>query len=257
MPLSLTAMQALFPDNTAGDISAEDGRDVIGALYDWIPRVEKYRVGRLPGETAHAADDFFTSYSGYTEQTPTGTATWGASRGGLSCKFVSITAADFAATLKAVPAAGVPITIETQFQFPSITTGNPTVGLLFTDGTATTSNLAGFGPMDSGGTNQVIIPAEGTLTSVTSNIGAPIATLIQPLHYLRVIWKSANTFATTASADGETWVRMNTGGSATFTRTFTPTHMGFYVSNWTGSANATQHVVFNYLRVYEADLSIA
>jgi hypothetical protein len=33
MPLTLAQMLALFPDNTAGDISAEDGRDVIEGLW--------------------------------------------------------------------------------------------------------------------------------------------------------------------------------------------------------------------------------
>jgi hypothetical protein len=35
MPLTLAQMTALFPDNTAGDISAQDGRDVITGLYEW------------------------------------------------------------------------------------------------------------------------------------------------------------------------------------------------------------------------------
>lgn len=39
MPLTLAQMHALFNDNTAGDISAADGRDVIEALYDWALNV--------------------------------------------------------------------------------------------------------------------------------------------------------------------------------------------------------------------------
>lgn len=252
MPTSLAAMLALINDNTSGDISAADVRTTIQGLYDWIPATEKYKMGRLAGETAHASDDFFTAYTGYTEQAPTGTVTWAASRGGLSAKFVSVASADIAATLKAVPAAGMPCTIETCIITEAFRAeANNGAGLIFTDGTAATSNIAAFGPMTTAGATGLSVPS-GTLTAATSNVTTAGTT---PTNYsevfLRWVWSAANTFELAVSPDGEAWVDFSL---TTFSRTFTPTHMGLWVTNW---GAATQNVAaFRYFRVYDADLSV-
>ena len=248
MPTSLAAMLALFNDNTSGDISAADGRTVIQALYDWIPTDVKFLAGRLPSETAHASDDFFTAYSGYTEQTPTGTATWAAGHGGLGVKFDDQAGNDMAATLKAIPG-GPPLTIQTCWQIAVITGSNPGVGLVLSDGTTATSNVAGFGSF--GGFAMATVT--GTLTNATTSAQTAIdrTNLLQGILHVRLVWVSANNFAWAISPDGSNWTDW---GVAAFSTSFTPTHMGLWVSTWSNTVPGA--AVFRYLRVNESDLSV-
>lgn len=254
MPTSLSAMLALVNDNTSGDISAADHRTTIQGLWDWIPPTEKYKMGRQAGETAHAADDFFTSITGYTEVDVTGTTTWSATRGGATVVFAGQSANDFGAFLKAVPVAGVPITIETHVMDTLGQADNPTRGLIFTDGTASTSNVAAFGKLVTAGGQNESYQFTGTLTSITATALAGAArqtTMDNGQAFTRFVWKAANTFAWSVSPDSETWTDF---GRADLSTTFTPTHMGFFVSAW--GATGTQIASFRYLRVYEADLSV-
>lgn len=248
MPDSLATMLASFNDNTSGDISAADGRGIIQALYDWIPPEQKYRMGRLPGETAHADDDFFTAYSGYTEQTPTGSATWAAGRSGLTVAWNSVGAEDMAFTVKAIPAAGVPITIETSFVAEMTNNANPGLGLVFTDGTGSGANVAGAGIVMTGG-NPQMFRFSGTAGSYGAAGHSPSATEIP--HFLRLTWISSNLFGWSISPDGETWTDWS---AADFAKTITPTHMGLFVIS--NNASEPQTALFHYLRVYEADLSV-
>ena len=247
MPLTLAQMHALIADG--GNNTAEDVRDVIEALYDWIPADQKYRRGLLAGESVHASSDFFTSYSGYTEQTVTGTATWAANRSGLGVKFSGQSANDLAATLKAVPS-GPPLTIETSWANITDESSNPGMGLLLTDGTATTSNIAAFGELSAFGA----LRGTGTLTSVTANVAhnnIERERAHQGRLFFRLIWKSANTFAIAVSVDTVNWIDLD---ASDFTPTITPTHMGLFVTSWSQSKTFT--ATFDYLRVYEADLSV-
>lgn len=246
-------MLASINDNTSGDISAADVRAVIQALHDWIPATERYKQGRLAGETAHASDDFFSAYSGYTEATPSGTPNWAVSRGGLSSRFVNVASANIAATLKAIPAAGMPTTIETCVSMTIDGTNNPAVGLLFTNGTGTTATFAGFGIMTASGGGVGWSTPSGTLNSATSGLNAIVGTwTMGSSMFIRLIWSASNTFEVAVSPDGQQWVDFTL---TTLARTFTPTHMGFYVTNW-NSSTSMQAVTFNYLRVYDADLSV-
>lgn len=252
MPTSLAALLALFADNTSGDISAADGRAAIQALYDWIPDTQKYLRGRLAGETAHAADDFFTTYTGYTEQTPTGSATWAAGRSGLTVTWNSVGADDMAITVKAVPAAGVPITIETALVTPMQNVNNTGLGLVFSDGTGGTANVCAIGYVGAAGAAPLsIYRFTGTLASFSSTLLQSGNIITGSPHFFRLVWKSANTFGWSISADGELWTDWN---FADIARTMTPTHMGFWVINNTSPTRQT--ALFHYLRVYEADLSV-
>lgn len=249
MPDSLATMLASIEDDGAN--TAAEVRAVIQALYDWIPRDQKYRMGRLAGETAHADDDFFTAYSGYTEHTPTGTATWGLSRFGLSAAFHSQSGSDLAVAVKPLTPSSPPVTIETQWSSTVKVDINPGFGLAFTDGTVDASNVIGLGGLS----NFSMVAPVGTLTSVGSGpIGHTLerSQLHQGLITARLIWTAANTFAWAISPDGgTTWTDW---GSSTLAHTFTPDHIGFFVTGW--GATAPNIASFAYLRVYEADLSV-
>jgi hypothetical protein len=106
--------------------------------------------------------------------------------------------------------------------------------------------------MMSGAAQTGISMPTGTLNSTTSglaSLGSTPGTFDRV--FLRLIWSAANTYKIAVSTDGEIWTDYS---QTTFTRTFTPTHMGFYVTNW-GLA-VQQQVVFDFLRVYDADLGV-
>lgn len=240
--------QVLTYDHGGGAYELTPGGGGTG-LPEWLTHLGE----RLPGETAHAADDFFGAYSGYTEIAAAGTAVWAAGRRGLTCKFQNVGNAKAAATLKAVPAAGVPITLDT-FMVPMFRDDdNNAAGLIFTNGTTSGASIAALGLMSTSGGACHVIMSSGTLTAVTSGVGmAILAANLAPAAYMRLIWSAANTFEFALSPDGETWVDF---GFGTFTRTFTPTHMGFWVTNW-NSSSFQQAVAFHYLRVGEFDGSV-
>lgn len=220
-----------------------------------VPAGLMYPYGHVAGETPHADDDFFAAYSGYTEQTPTGTAVWSATRAGLTCVATNQSASDLCATLVPIPAAGVPLTIETKTLDTShATTNNPSLGLIFTDGVLTTSNLAAFGQLKNivASTTTSWYRFTGTLTNATATVVSPTQVLNDiGTAFSRLVWKSANTFAWSISPDSENWTDF---GATDFSTTFTPTHMGLFATTWASAA--TSIFTFHYLRVYEADLSV-
>lgn len=210
---------------------------------------------RVAGETAHVDDDFFgqDSSGDYTEQTVSGTATWSIGRGVQSCVFLNQSSLDVAASLKSITSASAPMTIETAIRFPAVAEDNPGAGLLFTDGTATSSNLV-FAHMGNAATfgSGGIKLRTGTLTSyATTSDNLHDDIVATGLVYLRVIWISANTWQASWSMDGNAWINR---GIANRSKTMTPTHIGLAVTAETETLD--NMVTYEYLRVYDSDLSV-
>ena len=249
---TLAALQALLADNASGAINEQDARDVLvsNATPEWI----QYLQHRVSGETAHTDDDFFvTDSSGdYTETAASGTATWVyGTRDSLECEFLNQSANDWATSLKAVPVAGVPITIETRFD-PAGMENNSFVaaGLCFTSGTATSSEIFAIGYGSAANIARMVATSADGDTITNADWSTIQITHSGPL-MLRVIWSAADSFDVSVSTKGSRWTDL---GQGIFTRTFTPTHMGFAV---TTHGNADPSVVgYDYLRVYESDLSV-
>lgn len=263
MPLTLTQMLALLPDNTAGDITAEDMRDVVEALYDWVPPQQRYLRGRQADETAHTDDVFFDSGAAAapsfgTAQTPSGTAAWLEGRGVLSARFFNQSADDIAVYLKAITSASAPMTFETRATLLYGYIDFPAVGLAISNGTAATSNVYVFyfNSSNTSFTNGTNLAAySGVINAVVdleANLLDQLGLIVPPTLYLRVIWKSANTFKVGYSLDGVSWIY-----SGDTSDTLTPTHFGPAVSTFGGGDTAGDLVMgtFDYLRVYDADLS--
>lgn len=251
MPLSLAQMLALLPEQNNAEISPTDVQDVVTALYDWIPYGQKYQLGRLPGETPHADDDFFASYSGYTEVQITGTTTWAAGNNGLTATTISQSASDLNVAVKPMSTGSPPVTIETMLRFAMPINGNPGGGLIFTDGTTSASNAVGFGTL----AQWNHFAPRGTLTAMSSTVVTETEyrfSMTDMTLLYRLVWTAANTWAWAISPDyGSTWTDYT---STTFSHTLTPTHIGFFATSW---ASAMRGLVnFPYLRVYDADLSI-
>jgi len=226
-----------------------------GAVPEWV----SYLAERQGDESGHADDDFFDSDSSadYTEQTVSGTATWTIGRGLLSVLADDQSSADVSAYLKSITSASAPMTIEARVSYPLAGINNPVAGLVFTDGTATSSNNVFVGVR--GATNEVSIEPKfwaGTLTAYQSDLSTDFGPKFyesMPLTlYMRLIWTAANTWQAALSFDSVSWFN---GGMSDRSKTLTPTHFGFAVTT-EGASYSEFNVAFDYLRVYDADLSI-
>lgn len=219
-----------------------------------------YLNARQGDETAHADDDFFTdaTKTGLTETTVSGTAVWTELRDRLSVGFDNQTSGDVAVALKALTPSAAPVTIETALSIFGISEDFVSVGICFTDGTTATDNIALARYVNGGTANAELYRASaGTLTSFTSsvNISLPGVLMMKPAPmaflYFRLIWTAANSFAVNMSHDGVTWHAFDS--TNTFSKTMTPTHFGPIVS--TNGGSRVKSAAFEYLRVYESDLS--
>jgi len=219
---------------------------------DSVPKWMTYLAHRLPGETPHADDDFFgqDSSADYTDTTPTGTVSWGFGLDAMHGKASGMTDFDVATRMKLAPVGSAPLTIETAVSI----LGSPSApygGLIFADGTAISSNAI-VGGLLGGGSRRISVRS-GTLTNISATegeVGIGDHSTGGWL-YIRFIWSAANTFKIQVSPTGadNSWSNLTLAGS--FAETLTPTHMGFFVSDFSG-ANAIV-ASFVYLRVYELD----
>ena len=236
---------------------------ILGSEPTAAPEWVLYLAGRQPDETAHTDDDMFGSDSSadYTTQTVSGTATWTIGRGVLSVKADDQTLGDVSAFLKSITSASSPMTVETSVQIfaPEVSASEfAMAGILFTDGTATTSNSAAFA-LELNGSSSAgqLFERRGTLTDFQADGstgltgGLFVGSTPFSRAYLRLIWSAANTFEVAVSGDGVTWTDR---GATTFSQTMTPTHFGFWVS--TQGGNDEFLASFDYFRVYDSDLSV-
>ncbi len=219
---------------------------------DSVPEWMTYLAHRLPGETPHADDDFFgqDSSADYTDTTPTGTVSWGFGLDAMHGKASGMTDFDVATRMKLAPVGSAPLTIETAVSI----LGSPSApygGLIFADGTAVSSNAI-VGGLLGGGSRRISVRS-GTLTNISETEGEiPIGDhSTGGWLYVRFIWSAANTFKIQVSPTGadNSWSNLTLASS--FADTLTPTHMGFFVSDFSG-VNALV-ASFVYLRVYELD----
>lgn len=227
-----------------------------GNTPEWL---EYFNV-RQGDETAHGDDDFFTdaSKTGITETTVSGTATWTELRDRLSVKYDGQSSGDVAVALKSLTPNSAPVTIETAFSMFGTREDFASVGICFTDGTTASDNIALFRFTEGGtGDTDRFRVSAGTLTSFFGDVNNTVPnrnimeTVPMPFVYVRLVWTGSNAFAVSLSGDGVTWHAND--ATATFAKTMTPTHFGPIVS--TNSGTVVKSAAFEYLRVYESDLS--
>lgn len=225
-----------------------------GVVPEWV----SYLSERQTGETGHTDDDFFTSDSSgdYTEVDVTGTTTWTTQYGQLTVVYEDQAIGDLGAYLKPITSASAPMTIETRMTSWYHLVNFPVTGILFTDGTAATSKCIWFGLLsDSAGNAQKLTVRSGTLTSAnTLEVDMLINDIVGSPNVfgLRLIWTAANTWQAAVSPNIMPWVNF---GISDITEAFTPTHFGFFASSY-DSTSVQFMAIFDYLRVYDADLSV-
>lgn len=203
-------------------------------------------------DPAHADDDEFDddSLSGdWTALTVSGSHVISESLGLLSVSYQNQSSSDLNGIVKALTPTTPPVTVETVMRMHDLGDNYYICGLVFSDGVTAVDNIAAF-TMNG---NVVDYVRNGTFTAAGGPVGGTLGldAAIWPL-YMRLIWKSANTFAAAWSPDGVSWTD---AGISDQSLTLSPTHVGLVWSRW-GGGTEPGIVSFEYLRVAEGDLSV-
>lgn len=235
MPLTLTQMLALIPDNTSGDVTPADMRDVVTAIV---------RELRAPYSVDDADDVWWDGDIGdFTTLTITGNEAVTEGAGRLSVTFNDQSANDLNCVLKAHTfAVGdsfvVPISMFGSVENYSI------AGLVFADGTTSAANAVATcleRPEDP----DTLFVRTGTLTAMTTlGTAATFAWADDLVHgplYLRLTYQAANTWRPAWSIDGFSWLSLN---ESDVTFTLTPTHFGVCWSAWGATTDNFRQVSF-------------
>ena len=207
---------------------------------------------RPSSETGHTDDDEFddATVTGWTQVTPTGTNTLTEGKGRLSMHPASNAGNDMCGVIKAFGGATThPLTVETAVVGWGQVANYIMHGLVFSDGTATSSNCVVSMPYNSG-SNWTNSFRHGTFANINTDFGGAITIHANMLMYQRLIWSAANTFKYQYSNDGLTWYDHTASGA----KTMTPTHYGMAASTWGGGTS--HYATFEYFRVTESDLSL-
>lgn len=207
------------------DNTAEDVRDAILSSYILLPD----HPSALDAEDIYWQGDA----AGMTTVTVTGSQTLTERVGRLSALFSGQASNDYNCLLRART-----FSIGDSFAVPvdlmAYTATNVNAGIIFTDGTASTSNgiAAALSWVAGEGTCRVYTRA-GTLTNF-----ATLSTLraMKPMSHLwmRLTYQAANTWRKQVSIDGVSW---STLGIADASSTLTPTHVGVV---WSVDGGATE-----------------
>lgn len=181
------------------------------------------------------ADNFYwdgNDLAGFTEQTVTGSTAWTEGQNLVSAIPTNQTSGDVSAQLiahsfstgdawvLAVNAAAI------ASSSAGTTTGNRSLGIIFTDGTTTTSNcVAGHIQVSNDATSVLLVGRHGTLTAITT---APWVSIDQGdtvggWLYIKLIYSAADTFQLLFSSNG---VSYSAFGEADISKAMTPTHVG-------------------------------
>ena len=207
--------------------------------------------------STHADDDEFNGagLGGWTEVDPSGTTTWTEQDGVASVKFSGQASGDLAGLIKAMTPTVAPVTIQTAIRHMDNTSSNTMIGLCFADGLTDTDDLLSIVSY-AGASAAIMEYRHGTFTAATTGTGGHTWESLHewapaPFLYLRLIWKTTNTFAYSVSPDGVSWTDF---GGSDLTHALAPTHFGLIVSKYGQPGDPVAS--FEYFRVTETDLSV-
>lgn len=186
-------------------------------------------------DSVHADDDEFPGASldgAWTKVEPTGTLTETVKRGLLSVKFVSQAVNDVSGIVRSITGLGSNYVIETVMRVYADTSNYHMRGLLFSDGTLTTSAV--IWQMLFNVTQDL---RSGTFTNINVDHSAPgtnLASYATGLLYMRLEWDTTLGVRQGFSSDGISWFY-----GIYVTAPFTPTHAGIGWSTWGGGIERT------------------
>jgi len=225
----LAALQTLLADNTSGDVSAQDARDVL--VSGW-PGFQPATVGEYDDYFNEASSGDWTAISA-----DTGTETWdypaatrfGNDRG-VQVTFEDLASQDFTAYVKSLSGIAVGDYIQTkQTVWGGLSTDgvDALAGLMFTDGTTTAANGVFFGRSYNASEVPTIVAIHGTLGAMATLPLNSISATPPDMHF-RLTYSAANTFQALISLDGINFIQLGSNIS----KTMTPTHGGFGASTY-------------------------
>lgn len=175
----------------------------------------------------------------FTTQTVTGSATWAENGGAVQVLATNQTADDVSAELIAQTISigdSWVVAVNTMFiqnDSTNAASGSRFLGILMTDGTATTSNaVCGHIQIDNAATQLgLLVGRTGTLTNV--NTAAPWVSNNQITGmggwlFVKLKYSAANTFQLSF---GPSPYQLSAMGEADISKTMTPSHVGIFVSN--------------------------
>lgn len=229
MPDSLVTILARYNDNTAGDISAADGRANMTGLWRQI---------HAPYSVDNAADVWWQGDSaGMTTVTITGTQTITEIDGHLSVRFSGQSSGDFNGLFKA-HTFSVGDSFATRIRSMGTSEDYTMTGIAFTNGTVGTSDIVAAYPYRQVA-NGVFNAGHGTLTNFATNswnlpgmfYGGPFNDAV----YARITYTASNSFTIAFSPDGVSW---SSFGQAAVSKTMTPTHFGVIWSKFGGAVES-------------------
>lgn len=216
-----------------------------------VPEWHQYLVRRLGWETPHVDDRFFapgeprTPVVDGTNFAPTGSISFLEGGNVLAALATANESGDLAGRLWPFTVATAPLTVEIAWADMIPAQNFSMGGLVLSDGTTTTSNAISFTSY----TGQQDLRS-GTLNNMSGSttIGNLIATGARHHNYMRLIWKSTNSFQVQRSSDGINWAQHTSAVSVTLA----PTHYGVVLSTYNaGGLRAEGN--FAYIRVSATD----
>ncbi|MEE9178225.1 MAG: hypothetical protein V3U46_07320 [Acidimicrobiia bacterium] len=226
---TVAALQGLLADNAAGDISAQDVRDVLVSAFPYVWRPS----------SAGDYDDLFDadSEADWTAVAPdSGSAAWaydyltrvGLGRG-VHLAFEDADGTDVTAYVKSVAGIATGDYIQTAIDFALLDASgsSPGVGPIFTDGVTSAADFA-LGGLLSSSDALAWWGADGTLGATNAGTFTQNINTVGLIH-IRLLYSAANTFQLLASLNGEDFSQVGSD----IAHVFTPTHAGFgaYLSN--------------------------
>lgn len=199
---------------------------------------------------SHADDDEFygSSLAGaWTAVTPSGSPVWTVGNNVLSGLASGISSADVCCQLKTMADGTVTVQMETALRFLSTDANYNAAGLIFADGSSSSSNAVVLLVFPNLGVEiwSGTITNLGTGTS-TFYSGNAVDLLGRSHIYLRFGWTATNQFKADLSPDGVSWTHF-ASGNATVTPTLAPTKYGLCVTNWGSGVDCVGS--FEYFRV--------
>jgi hypothetical protein len=215
-------------------ISATGG----GGGTTWLDSVPS---GNAPGG---ADDDEFDDASiagAWTQVTASGTVTWDEDNDSLSALFDDQAAGDLAVLVKSMGALGSPTSITTAIRTFGLNTQWTFGGLVFTDGTATTSKAVILLAPTVDANIRLYAGTIDNINTILYDVGVSRQV---PWLIPRLTWVSANTWRGEWSVDGNLFSAF---GQADGSFTMTPTHFGVVVSTY--GATTPRLASFEYFRV--------
>lgn len=219
---------------------------------------ERYFNQRLPGETPHPDDDFFYGRSlgsAWTTLTVSGSQTITVRNGICSVLYNGQSANDVNGILKTMTTTSPPVTIETAVTTVAYQENFSFQGLVFANGSTSGDSIA---MLDVGYNGLIDYIRNGTFTNAGAPVGGTAPLQSSTNHpnygrlYLRLIWRSANTFSASWSGDGVSWTQFEDGDASI---TLTPSVFGLVWTRWNAGGISISQVGFDYFRVYAADLN--